>query len=633
MRRLPFLAVLLLAALPVLGKSLYWRSIDVTARLDRDGRMHVVERQAIVFDGDWNGGERTFHVGTGQTLNFESLVRVDDGGEHKLTATDLSGVDQYQFTEPTVLRWRSRMPNDPPFENKEITYVLKYSIDGVLRLTDGVYYLEHDFAFPDRAGSINNFSLRFDLDPVWRGTQSPVIRRHRGLVPGEGVVVPLTLEFAAEGAPATAVRTLSTRTEPVILALFFLGLGYLFFEFFRAEVATGRFARVLSPRDMDEKWIEQNLLVMPPEVAGAAYDGDIGAPEVAAVLARMTKEGTISSRVETRRNLLFMRDVLCLELLADRGSPSGSDGALIRALFFDGESTDTDKIRKRYSRTGFNPAGIIGGTIDSQLQSLPSWGKKPRRADFKLDAKILGATFILLIAAAFTGGNNTGIAIFLTFAGLILGLFAGFAAHTHSRAITSLVPRFALPLLVLSPLLWLAFRYTRRTVELTLNILTPIAVCALVLAIVKLTLDMLRIPEAPEKIAFRKKLLAARKYFIAELRSPRPRLRDEWYPYFLAFGLGNHVDGWFGAHGVDDARHARRSTGSSSSGDSFSSSSSSASFSGGGGAFGGAGASGGWAIAAAGLAAGVSSPSSGGSGGSSSSSSSSSSGGGGGGGW
>jgi hypothetical protein len=40
-------------------KSLSWQAIDVTVRLDADGRLHVAERREIVLTGDWNGGERT----------------------------------------------------------------------------------------------------------------------------------------------------------------------------------------------------------------------------------------------------------------------------------------------------------------------------------------------------------------------------------------------------------------------------------------------------------------------------------------------------------------------------------------------------------------------------------------------
>jgi hypothetical protein len=41
--------------------------MDVRAILDADGRLHVTESQAMVFTGDWNGGERIFRVSPGQS--------------------------------------------------------------------------------------------------------------------------------------------------------------------------------------------------------------------------------------------------------------------------------------------------------------------------------------------------------------------------------------------------------------------------------------------------------------------------------------------------------------------------------------------------------------------------------------
>jgi len=98
MRLRAVLVVSLLLAATAHAKSLYWRSVAVDANLDADGRMHVVETQTYVFDGDWNGGERTFNVYRNQSLNFEKLTRVDrDGTETQLVMAPLDKVDHYQI--------------------------------------------------------------------------------------------------------------------------------------------------------------------------------------------------------------------------------------------------------------------------------------------------------------------------------------------------------------------------------------------------------------------------------------------------------------------------------------------------------------------------------------------------------
>ena len=62
------------------ARELAWRALEVHAHLDADGRLHVRERHAMVFTGDWNGGEREFRVALGQKLDLEHLWReVPDG--------------------------------------------------------------------------------------------------------------------------------------------------------------------------------------------------------------------------------------------------------------------------------------------------------------------------------------------------------------------------------------------------------------------------------------------------------------------------------------------------------------------------------------------------------------------------
>ena len=115
------LAMLFGAGTALAQKSVHWRALDVKAQLDTDGKLHIVERHAMVFTGDWNGGERSFRLFPGQKLSFEGIRRLDPttGAARDLTSGSLDEVDRYAFTDATTLRWRSRLPSDPPFENTE----------------------------------------------------------------------------------------------------------------------------------------------------------------------------------------------------------------------------------------------------------------------------------------------------------------------------------------------------------------------------------------------------------------------------------------------------------------------------------------------------------------------------------
>jgi uncharacterized membrane protein YgcG len=182
-------------------------------------------------------------------------------------------------------------------------------------------------------------------------------------------------------------------------------------------------------------------------------------------------------------------------------------------------------------------------------------------------------------------------------------------------------------------------------VDLSAEVL--VGIVAITLALTNASINALRSRESREGIALRKTLTAGREFFVAQLRRARPALRDEWYPWLLAFGLARQVDDWSAEREqkdnnkdtdtVDDDRWSRDSLSTAApvqqQWTGF-----------GGGRSGGAGASGSWVAAAGGMAAGVSPPTpsvssdrsdtdSGSSGSSSSSSSGASSGGGGGGGW
>jgi hypothetical protein len=121
MRRFVLLAQLALAAgAPAGARELHWRAIDVRARLDAEGALHAVETQAIVFTGDWNGGERTFRLFPGQSIALESITRIEpDGTRHALSQGGLSEVDEFGWTGANVLRWRSRLPSVPERPTEE----------------------------------------------------------------------------------------------------------------------------------------------------------------------------------------------------------------------------------------------------------------------------------------------------------------------------------------------------------------------------------------------------------------------------------------------------------------------------------------------------------------------------------
>jgi len=606
------LLLLLFAAAPAYAKSLHWNAIDVHARLDRDGNLHVTERQELVFDGDWNGGERDFNLRPNQDVELHRITRIDEDKRRiELTEGSLDDVDRWEWASTGVVRWRSRLASDPPFANTAITYVLEYTYSGILVPVEGKrFLLDHDFGLPDRTGAVGRFRLQLALDPIWGAGERIAIEREN-LQPQEQAVVERQLTYAGDW-PSSVDKPLSPLVPIAAMLLFVIAVGALVFRFVSAERATGRFEPVRTHFD-------EALLKLDPEVAGAVWDAGVGAPEVAAVLARMTQEKKLATRTED--------GTLHMTLKVPRKSLQGYERELVSKLFFDGTNeTDTDLVRAHYSRTGFNPAAIIREPLELKLEKLAHWKKKETRFNLAFDVTLVVVAFLLLAGSAFASELDMLAALAGFVGGGLFAMIAGFLASQSSSAIDRLGVAFGGPGLLMS-IAWLPF-LVAAALAMPVGLHAPVlfALLAWTLALTNLVLDLLKIRDTREKIAYRKRIAGARRWFAEQLRSPDPQLKDEWFPYALAFGLGSEVDRWFRAFGGES-----RDSSSASSFSSSSSSSSSSSWTGGGGAFGGAGASGSWAIAASAMASGVSSPSSSSS--SSSGGGGSSSGGGGGGGW
>ncbi len=632
-------------AAPAAGRTLYWRELGVDARLEADGAMHVVETQTMVFTGDWNGGERIFRLGRGQAVYLVGVTRIDPetGERHELEEGSLQAVDDYRWVDDHTLRWRSRLPSDPAFDDTAITYVVDYRLTGVLRpVGDGVYLLDHDFAFPDRSGPIERYHLDLAIDPAFEPVDAlPASLDRENLAPGESVVLTARLGYRGGGAPAAALPPpVPPLALPVRLAAALVWLAamlWLFLRFARHESAVGRrWGRVPQPSGIDRSWIETHVLALRPEEVGAYWDRTVGAPEVSAVLARLVAEGKLASEVETPGKGHGHKGELSLRLLVDRHSLSGYERDLVFALFFGGRSeVTTAELRAHYKSSGFDPAEVIRSGLEARLK-LDVHEKQPRPAPSRRPTAILALStlgFLGLQAAwRWPAGRTTLLALaFLVpaFYGLALGI--AYAARNVPDKLRNRVIAFGVPMglmvagslvVVFQPELssWFTIEVPPGILGLAALLLGPVAAWSSVL-------NAATSRERPETIAARQELLQARRHLKAELHRPEPDLDDSWFPYLLAFGLSAAMDRWAKAFGgvsaTGLATAAAAATAFSGGG------SSGGGWTGGGGSFGGAGASASWAAAASGMASGVAAPSSSGGGGGGGGSS----GGGGGGGW
>ena len=642
MRRI-LLALLVLVGAPLGARELHWDLIEVTARLDAAGTLHVRERQHYVFTGDWNGGERRFRVDEGQQLRILGMRRIDPAGTAvDLRRGDLDEVDEYRFAGD-VLRWRSRLPTDPEFDRTPLVYEIDYELGRILVAPRGKgtrYTLEHDFAFADRPGTIERFTLGLELDPAWRPNVPLPERFTAGpLEPGQSYVVWRELAYSGEGAPTAAFGGPAPLVRAIVLVLLLAGIPAIFVRFWLGERAQGRFPRETPA--IDEGWLEEHILQQLPEVIGYMADAKSGPPEVAAILARMAQEGKIISRVEPRR---LRAPLLHMTLVDTDARLEDQEQQLVHMFFFGGSNeTDTDTIRKHYRQRGFDPGRTIEPDLAGAALSHPDWREDVPTRWESLDTRGLLAGYALLASGALFGHSSMWLMIYMG----VLGGLAFAIGRGLARASANRMRRLALwwlgaavPTLLVA---WLLATIARRDVMKVREY--PLLVAAgFVLVVYWLVMRAARTDQSREKVLLRTRIDAARRWFAGELRRPTPRLRDEWAPYLIALGLGRNAERWFSSFGSQasaSAAQAGRSMASVSTSSSSAGGASAAgsSWTGGGGTFGGGGATASWALAATSLAAGSSPPSTSSSGGGgsssggSSSSSSSSSGGGGGGGW
>ncbi|HEB50415.1 MAG TPA: DUF2207 domain-containing protein, partial [Desulfobulbus sp.] len=539
------LLVLLCAAVSASARTLYWQDMSVRARLDDRGTLHVREIQTMVFTGAWNGGERRFRLRPGQHLSLKGVFRRDPatGRAVPLIHGSLDQVDHWSWAGSHILRWRSRLPSDPPFANTAITYLIDYSITNILVSRQGRYLLSHDFCFPDRPGVVRNFTLDLELDPVWQSTAGRLIHQEaRDIAPGRGVVLNRFLNYTGPSPEKVRLARVQApkrqslagdlfagnHSAPawfrfLLLAAAWLFLAFRLVLFIGHERRQQRFRPMIPAQRIDRAWLSEHLFSMLPEVVGATWDQETGSSEVSAILARLIQEGKLESRVEEKTyHLLGLRipvirgtPILHLTLLVPRTDLSGYERKLIDELFIgDGTTTDTETLRKHYRKSGsgiFNPVERIRDPLkkkakeltDGNLQSL-SWIWVP-------SALFAVTGFFLFFADSFLHTDEFVPGIVLLFSLLACFVIALILALRYRRAVDHLPWRIVL---FLVPLILALIQFSSLLVVPSRgSILLLLAFFFFCLALVNNVLNMARTRDSVEGVRLRRQLGAARRYF------------------------------------------------------------------------------------------------------------------------
>jgi hypothetical protein len=346
-----------------------------------------------------------------------------------------------------------------------------------------------------------------------------------------------------------------------------------------------------SPAQIDAAWLERHVFSLTPELVGAVYDRRIAWPEVAALVARMSGEAKLASRVAGGAQGWGNLE---LWLLVDRQELSGYERELVESLFFAERTTSGDAVQEAYRSVGFDPAAILRRHLKASCDDL--LGARPV---FTWSLRLaLGACALGLLVAIVLGTSAVPVCLAALLAALGPLSASRIAARwrrdplredaaTGAFAAGAGASAVALGALIA---LWPA-----------LGPLEVVIFAGWSLVGSALTARVVASRENARGLALRRNLLAARQFFASELERLEPRLQDDWLPYLIALDLKGAVDHWYLAFGrletaarqerLEELRASREATNATPE----------QAWTGGAGGYGGVGAAGAWIAATLGL--------------------------------
>ncbi|MCA9242453.1 MAG: DUF2207 domain-containing protein [Phycisphaerales bacterium] len=304
--------------------------IAVRMDVQTDGRIRVTETWDCVLDGPLNGGYRNMPLRGVASVSDISLREVPVADPHDIQpekeTPDAAKPIDYAVVEgsekddiplhkcrvvkglsETRLRWRSRAPAAPPYENQQARFVLSYTLNGSIRkglFSDGVFWKA---IFADRISAVkegacdvhlpcalDNVDVTFFCtapDAKWEedadartihfsASNIPPQQDFEIFVrfPKEVIKAPLTVNGFFDGAGGVIVLLLAA---PVIVLLNWLR----WFRFGRDPAPTAALGPATSPPDE-----------LPPAIVGALLNESTDMRSVIATLLDLGRRGVLELR-------------------------------------------------------------------------------------------------------------------------------------------------------------------------------------------------------------------------------------------------------------------------------------------------------------------------------------------------
>lgn len=523
-----------------------WNRLDVVARLDNDGRLQVTETHEIALQGDIAMITRPFNRAADQSVTVHGVFRMEpDGSRTALRIATAEGEGAYQVYG-WGLQFSVREANRPAFEGVVTRrYAIEYELVGALapawdmaagprpldRETsprdprdralevwagwreawpeiDRHYRLDHDVLFPTggAAGGLAELNYRLEYGTAW-----VLLDQDRDIgvaTPDVDYRVQRVLRYLPPGSPkAVDVRGAALRLTALVAPL---ALGLLFGLLF---LATDRLSSP-APRG-DRALFESRVASLPRELILDQLGDPVSAPSFQTVLLRMAAQRKIGISIESQATDETDAKVR-LRLSTDRAKLTPFEREVVQEIFGGLDTVSTADIQNRFRGETFHPDRIVSAAF-GKLRS-PERGKAPKGRPLwsALHLACMAGGVALMVKSLADQSMSDPAPLF---AGIVPGTIVVSLWPTGSST-----RRVGLPTLLVGIL---ALGLLGAALALCPNVpLSGLAALGLTVFSTGHCAGLLaRLPKVSPAAL---ELEAARRWALAELRKPRPDLRDAW---------------------------------------------------------------------------------------------------------
>lgn len=569
MRRVALSFVLLACAVPqarAQGGLVSWNRLDVAARLDNDGRLHVAETHEMELSGDVSIINRTFHYAADQSVLLGGISRLEaDGSKKALKDAAVESADSYR-----VYRWgvqfSVRGERDPAFEGVVTRrYVIEYELQGAITpawdlpagrqpLESGTsprnplerarevwsawreawpeidrhYRLDHDVVFPSEGagGGVRELNYRLEYDTAW-----VLLDKDRDLgvaTPDVDYRVQRVLRYLPAGRPKAvnaeqALFRVSTLAVPLLFGLV-LGLLFLLAD------------RVFNPSPRGDRSLFENRVVsLPPELIREQLGGPSSPPSFESFLLRMAAQKKIAISVVSPATD-EAEAVVSLRLTTDRARLTPFEADVVGEIFGRLDTISTTDIQARFRGRNFHPNGIVSAAfarLRAPAATRPRKGR-PLLSAAHLSFMAAGVAFMVKSLTDRTMDDPLPLLAGLVPGNILVTLWPVGSAARRPGLLAVLIGMFGLGVL---------------GAALALSPNTPLSgAAALGLTVLSTGHCLGLIARLPKAGPTDLELDAARRWAMAELRRPRPDLRDAWVDSLEAIGASRALARWKARH-------------------------------------------------------------------------------------